>query len=419
MDDATESLTSGSQPVTTQTQTINGAPRQSARKILPSVATENLSDLICFSHLRWNFVYQRPQHLLSRAAQRWRVWYVEEPIWSNTPSLSIHSEGPQLSVVVPHLVHGTSPEEALLQQRDMINQLLTEQHIEHYAVWYYTPMALPFTDHLQPRLTVYDCMDELSAFLGAPQPLIEQERQLIGRVDVIFTGGHSLYEAKQKRHPQVYAFPSCIDYNHFAQARSGVTRSGVTRSTLADPADQQAIGGPRIGYSGVIDERLNLTLIAELAGRRPDWQFIFLGPVVKIDPSRLPQGPNLHYLGMKAYNELPAYFGNWDAAMMPFAISDATRYISPTKTPEYLAAGLPVVSTPIRDVVRTYGGWEPVVIADSVSAFQCGLSLVLNHRPTGQQPELDRFLHEQSWDNTWNQMQRILDGQLQTSAREQ
>jgi glycosyltransferase involved in cell wall biosynthesis len=380
----------------------------------PPVATENLNDLLCFSHLRWNFVYQRPQHILSRAARHWRVWYIEEPLWSDTAGLSIRPVDDRLTVVVPHLVQGSSPAEAVEQQRVLLSQLLNEQRIENYAVWYYTPMALPFTNHLTPRLTVYDCMDELSAFLGAPQPLIEQERQLLARADVVFTGGYSLYEAKQKRHPQVYAFPSCIDYDHFVRARRD-----AGQPALADPADQQPIAGPRIGYSGVIDERLNLTLIAELAHRRPDWQFIFLGPVVKIDPNRLPQGPNLHYLGMKAYEDLPAYFSNWNAAMMPFAVNDATRYISPTKTPEYLAAGLPVVSTPIRDVVRTYGGWEPVVIADTVSAFQCGLSLVLQPRPLRQQLELDRFLHTQSWDNTWNQMKRILDGQLQTSSREQ
>lgn len=317
-------------------------------------------------------------------------------------------------MVVPHLLPGTGPAEALNQQRVLLNQLLTEQRIQNYALWYYTPMALPFSDHLRPRLTVYDCMDELSAFMGAPLSLIEQERQLMNRADVVFTGGYSLYEAKQKRHPRVFAFPSCIDYDHFSQ-----TQTGEARQPLPDPGDQQAIAGPRIGYSGVIDERLDLALIAEVAGRRPDWQFIFLGPVVKINPDELPQGPNLHYLGMKNYAELPAYFSNWQAAMMPFAINETTRYISPTKTPEYLAAGLPVVSTPVRDVVRTYGGWERVVIADSASAFEGGLSLALRNSFSSDQPELNQFLREQSWDNTWQQMQRILNGQLQSATREQ
>lgn len=385
---------------------------QSGSSQSAAIPAPTLDNLLCFSHLRWNFVYQRPQHLLSRAARRWRVWHIEEPIWSDNLHLDIRQNAPQLWSVVPHLPHGTSAEETIPLQRKLLDQLIADRQIQNYGLWYYTPMALPFSDHLQPRLTVYDCMDELSSFLGAPPQLLEQERRLINRSDVLFTGGYSLYEAKQKRHPQVYAFPSCIDYEHFEQARHA----------LPDPADQRAIAGPRIGYSGVIDERLNLPLIAELARCRPDWQFIFLGPVVKINHADLPQGPNLHYLGMKAYQELPAYFSNWQVAIMPFAINEATRYISPTKTPEYLAAGLPVVSTPIRDVLRTYGGWDHVVIADTASAFRNGIALALNdaaHTNHDHHSELQRFLREQSWDNTWQQMQRILNGQLQLVAREQ
>lgn len=421
MDDKNELLSASPGNVTISATSLNSTPTQFKKWGKPASpsAPDELEDLVCFSHLRWNFVYQRPQHLLSRTARRWRVWYVEEPVWSDTPGLAIRQAGRQLSVVVPHLPHGTGPEEAIRLQRVMVDQLLAEQHIQNYALWYYTPMALLFSDHLHPRLTVYDCMDELSAFLSAPPLLIEQEKRLISRADVVFTGGYSLYEAKQKRHPQVYAFPSCIDYDHFISARSEQAGPDSTQQGLPNPADQQSIVGPRIGYSGVIDERLDLALIAELAQRRPDWQFVFLGPVAKINPNDLPQGPNIHYLGMKAYDELPAYFSNWQAAMMPFAINEATRYISPTKTPEYLAAGLPVVSTPIRDVLRTYGGWERVVIADSVSAFESGLSLALRNVSGNDQPELDKFLREQSWENTWQQMQRILNGKLQPAAREQ
>lgn len=423
MDDTFEPLSTLPKKVVISQALLNGLTTQPNKpgKAEISNAAETLDDLICFSHLRWNFLYQRPQHLLSRAARRWRVWYIEEPIWndSSTPSLLVKPISQQLSVVVPHLPHGTGPDEAIRLQRMLIDQLLTDQHIHNYALWYYTPMALPFSDHLRPQFTVYDCMDELSAFLGAPPRLIEEEKRLLNRADVVFTGGYSLYEAKQKRHPQVYAFPSCIDFDHFAQARHGLTESELEQPSLPNPPDQQDIDEPRIGYSGVIDERLDLSLIAELAQRRPNWQFIFLGPVAKINPGDLPQGPNLHYLGMKAYDELPAYFSNWQVAMMPFAINEATRYISPTKTPEYLAAGLPVVSTPIRDVLRTYGGWERVVIADSVSAFEGGISLALRQPFGNDQLDLDRFLREHSWEDTWQQMQRILSGLLQPIGREQ
>ncbi|WP_026260943.1 glycosyltransferase family 1 protein [Spirosoma luteum] len=371
------------------------------------ISDQGFTDLLCFAHLRWNFVYQRPQHLLSRAASQCRVWYIEEPIWHDTLFLDVRKVAENLTVVVPHLPRGIDEQSAIRLQRQLINQLIEQQAITDFITWYYTPMALPFTDHLKPRLVLYDCMDELSAFLGASSQLIEQEQRLLKKADVVFTGGYSLYEAKKERHSTVYAFPSCIDYNHFCHPSASASQADSN-----DPADQVAIAHPRIGYSGVIDERLDLSLLRELANRRPDWQFVLLGPVVKIDPATLPAGPNLHYLGMKDYRELPAYFGNWQVAMMPFAINESTRYISPTKTPEYLAAGLPVVSTPIRDVVRTYGNWSRVTIADTVSAFESGISASLHRSVGSDESELNQFLRAQSWDQTWKQMHYILNEQL-------
>jgi glycosyltransferase involved in cell wall biosynthesis len=241
---------------------------------------------------------------------------------------------------------------------------------------------------------VYDCMDELSAFLGAPRELIELEADLIARADEVFTGGYSLYEAKRTRHPHTHPFPSSIDFGHFCKARQ----------PQLDPADQAPIAQPRLGFSGVIDERFDVHLLRELAHRCPDWQFVLLGPIVKIDPATLPHGPNVHYLGMKNYRDLPAYFSGWDVAMLPFALNDSTRYISPTKTPEYLAAGLPVVSTPIRDVVRTYGECDFVQIAATTEAFEAAIEKALDHEHPTHWPTIDQFLGEHSWDKTWEGM---------------
>ena len=360
---------------------------------------DGVTDLFCFSHLRWNFVYQRPQHLLSRASRHWRVWFIEEPVYGDEYRLELTAISECLTVVVLHLPHGTSPDEAICRQRETLDQLVAQHTIRHFIAWYYTPMAFAFSGHLTPRLTIYDCMDELSAFLGAPPSLLKQETVLLQRADLVFTGGMSLFEAKQARHPSVFAFPSGIDYHHFEPARQA----------LPEPADLQGIIGPRIGFCGVIDERMNLALINALARKRVDWQFIFLGPVVKIDPNSLPKGPNIHYLGMKPYAELPAYFSHWDAAMMPFAINEATRFISPTKTPEYLAAGLPVVSTPIQDVVSTYGGWAPVLIGDSSEAFEQALDKALTHQNLPDDwTVVDEYLLANSWDSTWEAMNRLM-----------
>ncbi|MVM28691.1 glycosyltransferase [Spirosoma sp. HMF4905] len=368
----------------------------------PATSAGEVTDLLCFSHLRWNFVYQRPQHLLSRASQNWRVWFIEEPIYGNDNRLELRTISETLTVVVPFLKHGTNYEDAVRQQRESINQLMAQHAIQDFIAWYYTPMALAFSDHLAPRLTVYDCMDELSAFLGAPRSLLDREKELLKRADLVFTGGMSLYEAKKTRHASVFAFPSSIDYHHFEPARH----------SLPEPADLHGIPGPRIGFCGVIDERMNINLLRGLAQKRPDWQFVLLGPVVKIKVDSLPKGPNLHYLGMKSYANLPSYFSQWDVAMMPFALNDATRFISPTKTPEYLAAGLPVVSTSIQDVISTYGGWAPVLIADSVEAFEQAIDKALNHNMPDDWTAVDDFLQANSWDSTWEAMNRLIQARM-------
>lgn len=374
----------------------------STNKTTGSRQAGTVKDLVCFSHLRWNFVYQRPQHLLGRATKQYRVWFIEEPIWGGELRMTSCQQADGLTVLVPHLPHGTSPEDAVALQRQLVDEFMQHERITDFVAWYYTPMALLFSDHLTPRLTVYDCMDELSAFWGAPKQLLDQEKALMQRADLVFTGGYSLFEAKQNRHPHVFAFPSSIDFAHFSAARS----------PQPDPSDQRGIASPRIGFSGVIDERFDYELLGEVAKRRPEWQFVMIGPVVKIDPALLPHSENVHYVGMKAYKDLPAYFSNWNVAILPFALNDSTKYISPTKTPEYLAAGLPVVSTPIRDVARTYGSEDYVQIAGTADEFEAAIDKALKGNHPTNWPAIDAFLTENSWNHTWNEMNRLMVAQM-------
>lgn len=360
-------------------------------------------DLVCLSHLRWDFVYQRPQHLLSRCARTRRVFFVEEPIFDKEPAprltLSIRDDG--VRVVVPHLPAERSEAENNAAQRALINQLLLEQSINNYVLWYYTPMALAFTGHLQPRAIVYDCMDELSAFRGAPAVMREREARLLARANLVFTGGQTLYEAKRASHPNIHPFPSSIDRAHFAQARD----------FKADPTDQAGIAHPRLGFFGVIDERMDLALLDRIAQARPDWQLVMIGPIVKIDPAELPRHPNIHYLGGKRYEELPTYLAGWDVALLPFALNESTRFISPTKTPEYLAAGKPVVSTPIRDVVRPYGQMKLAYIAEPNDDFILAIETALNQTAQASNwlQRVDDFLARTSWDQTWLGMKELLE----------
>jgi UDP-galactopyranose mutase len=363
-------------------------------------------DLLCLSHLRWNFVFQRPQQLLTRCAAERRCFYFEEPLYdSPTPRLEMEKSG-NVSVLIPHVPAGLAPHELATALRGLVDQLIRRERIRQFVLWYYTPMALSFTDHLRPAAVVYDCMDELSAFAHAPAELKRREAQLLQRADVVFTGGQSLYEAKRGAHPNVHAFPSSVDVKHFAQARG----------RIADPADQAPIPRPRLGFFGVIDERFDIDLIRGAAAARPDWQFVVLGPVVKIDPAMLPRAANIHYLGSKSYEALPSYIASWDVALLPFARNEATRFISPTKTPEYLAAGKPVVSTSIRDVVRPYGQLGLARIADTVPAFVDACEAAFAENAEARLRDADAFLRQTSWDGTWAQMRRLVDAAAADAA---
>jgi glycosyltransferase involved in cell wall biosynthesis len=363
------------------------------------ISKVNRIDLVCFSHLRWNFVYQRPQHLMSRFGKLFRTFYIEEPVFHTAPdAYRIKVTGKNVSVVTPFLnnQHGNS---ITLSEREkqLVDSLFFDKQIDKHIAWYYTPMALKFTNHLRPEIIIYDCMDELAAFKYAPPELKILESILFSKAHLVFTGGNSLYHAKKKSHPNVYPFPSSIDKEHFLRCRKN----------LAEPQDQKAISHLRLGFYGVIDERLDIELIKQIAEKRPRWQLIFIGPVVKIDPADLPKYDNIHYLGSKSYEELPYYLAGWDFAIIPFARNESTKFISPTKTPEYLAAGKPVISTSITDVVFPYGAKKLVYIADNADEFIAAADTEMAKNPVQKNKwllEVDIFLQNISWDLTALQM---------------
>lgn len=359
-------------------------------------------NLLCFSHLRWDFVFQRPQHLLTRFAKEFNVYFFEEPICDvleNEKSyLSISKREDKLWVLVPHLHSGLDKQDTTLLQKEMLNVFLKDKSISNFIFWYYTPMALEFSASYYPDVIIYDCMDELSAFKNAPAELTLLEKELLRRADVVFTGGHSLYEAKKNKHQNIHPFPSSIDKKHFAKARE----------KSIEPADQVNIPHPRLGFYGVIDERFDYKLIAEVANARPEWQIVLIGPIVKIHPDILPKNSNIHYLGGKSYDQLPEYLAGWDLAMITFLLNESTRYISPTKTPEYLAAGIPVISTPIRDVVNPYGKLGLVSIIGNSKEFIKAAESALIAPGKEWLPKVDKFLNKGSWDQTYKDMTNLI-----------
>lgn len=359
---------------------------------------QNHPPIVVFSHLRWDFVWQRPQQLLSRFARDRKVYFVEEPIFRDDAGEP--PEGARLEtresdgVIVAQPIcrdpgpSGTTRLDAMY--RRLAKELVDREGLKGYTVWFYTPMLLPALDDLDPALVVYDAMDELSLFKGAPPELLPREQRLLERADVVFTGGISLGKAKAERHSNVHAFPSGVDTAHYAQALQEETKV---------PDDLASIPHPRIGFFGVIDERADIELLGMAAALRPDWHFVMLGPVLKIDPNDLPRRDNLHYLGRKEYRDLPGYVKGFDVCMMPFALNDATKFISPTKTLEYMAAHKPIVSTPVADVVGSYTG--AVGIAGTAEEFVQEIQKALAETGEARQQRIQRergILERNSWD---------------------
>ncbi len=358
--------------------------------------------LVAFSHLRWGFVWQRPQHLLTRFARDMPVIVVEEPEFG--------SESYELRVWRDHGVTIVTPLVPAMAGKSgfgphinreisrLLEPLLPPSVDPIY--WYYTPMALgaePMGS--RPSLTVYDAMDDLASFLAAPRELRSQEARLLTRVDLVFTGGPSIYRQRRDAHPSVHCFPSGVETEHFTRRTSVTT---LPQGLAAKPR-------PILGYYGVIDERLDLALLADIADLRPEWTMALIGPVAKIDDASIPVRPNIIRFGQQAYADLPAFLGCFDVAMMPFARNEATRAISPTKTLEYLAGQKPVVSTPIADVMELYG--EVVQIASTARDFVAATESIMTRTSDEEQQWRDRaarLVAVHDWDAIARDMWRLM-----------
>jgi protoporphyrinogen oxidase/glycosyltransferase involved in cell wall biosynthesis len=360
-----------------------------------------MTTIVVFSHLRWDFVFQRPQHLLSRLAQHYQVLFVEEPVHDDgAPFMEKSQPAPNVTVCRAHTpIHATGfHDDQLRLLQPMVAQLAPPG--ERVIAWFYTPMALPLLQALQPALVVYDCMDELASFRNPPKQLLQREGALLNIADLVFAGGPSLYEAKKNRHPNVHCFSSSVDVVHFQQALD---------RTRSHP-QQQDIAHPRLGFYGVLDERFDPELVGEVADAHPEWQVVLAGPVVKIDPERLPRRANIHYLGQQPYSALPDLLAGWDVCLMPFAINEATRFISPTKVLEYMAAQLPIVSTPIADVANPYG--HVVAIASGAREFTAACEAALAQTPEQRShmtAAMKAVVAATSWDYTARHMHELLE----------
>jgi glycosyltransferase involved in cell wall biosynthesis len=387
-----------------------------ARPLATTLAGQLDAPFIVHSHLRWDFVWQRPQQLLSRLARRAPVLFVEEPIHDdevNEPGLELTRPVPGVYRALPRLpatLRGRY-DESIAAVRDLLLRQLADDgplggRFSRPVHWFYTPMPAPaLIGAFDECAIVYDCMDELSKFRFAPAELIDRERYLLAESDVVFTGGHKLMQSKARYHDNVHFFGCGVDVAHFGRARA---------DDVSVPPDLAKLSGPVLGYYGVVDERLDYQLLHTLARTMPDAHVVMVGPVVKVDPRELPEAPNLHWLGQRDYGELPAYLKGFDVCLMPFALNEATEYINPTKTLEYMAGGKPIVSTAIADVLHHF---TPVVtVAASHDEFVVAVQRAATAPNEGLiKRGLEQASHH-SWSSIVSRMERIIQDAVQ--ARE-
>nr|WP_315150414.1 glycosyltransferase [uncultured Flavobacterium sp.] len=348
-------------------------------------------DMIVFCHLRWQFVYQRPQHIISRMAKTMKTLFIEEPLYDS------ENKNPGNLIVIDNMHHVLQPNVKDIESiAGIFSAYVKNKNIS--VGWFYSAVFSPLLEQINFETVVYDCMDELSLLKDAPAQLINQEKYLMAHADIFFTGGKSLYETKKHLHNNVHCFPSSVDESHFAKALNGI----------AIPDDIASIPSPIVGYHGVIDERIDLELLHETALKLPNMSFVMIGPLVKIKEADLPKESNIHYLGMKSYDELPNYLKAFDVAMMPFALNDATKYISPTKTLEYMAAGKPIISTKITDVVRDYS--ICVSLIETADEF-CEAITHLFDKTDRMSLEMEycKILEKTSWNATADKMKLIIE----------
>ncbi|MEW6023400.1 MAG: glycosyltransferase [Pseudomonadota bacterium] len=359
-----------------------------------------MQTLIVFCHLRWDFVFQRPQHLMTRLAEHYNILFIEEPVQTEGPAhLKKTAVAPNITVCQPHtnVPHYGFHDDQIPVLQGLLSDLVPEG--ERPVVWFYTPMALPLLQGLDPALVVYDCMDELAAFKNPPKQLLQRESALLNIADLVFTGGPSLYEAKKNRHANAHCFSSSVDAAHFRQALD---------AAISHP-DQAHVAGPRLGFYGVIDERFDTGLVREMAAAHPEWQIVLVGPVVKIDPAELPRAENVHYMGQRGYQELPQFLAGWDVCLLPFAMNESTKFISPTKVLEYMAAEKPSVSTPITDVKVPYG--DVVAIAETPAEYIAACERMLAQSAeenAAMAKRMREVVANTSWDKTAARMHELI-----------
>ncbi|HSU55816.1 MAG TPA: glycosyltransferase [Candidatus Dormibacteraeota bacterium] len=368
--------------------------------------------IIVHSHLCWDWVWQRPQQFVSRLSKRHKILFVETV--APDPALVVPAarfrqveKYPNTTILTVQFPAWRWGDGAYVdsERRRIVQQFVAGpgSEFENPVQWFYDPMAVPaFAGQMGERLTVYDCMDELSRFRCAPPEMSVREAKLLALADVVFTGGRKLWESKRRHHENCHFYGCGVDVAHFGKALKPETPIATQLESLSKPV---------LGYFGVVDERLDYDLIARLADANPEWSVAIVGPVLKVEEASLPRRANLHWLGGQPYADLPSFCKGFNICLMPFALNEATEFINPTKALEYMATGRPIISSAVPDVVANFG--EVVHVADDVEEF---ISLC---RKATARPDAERTRRglAKARENTWERIVSELEGHVEEALK--
>lgn len=367
--------------------------------------------LLVFSHLRWGFACQRPQQLLSRLAGRWRVVVVEEPRHApGAMRLEIFEAAPHLTVLTPHTPVDAEgfQDSQTAALKWLLRQYVDARGLHLDAIWLTTPMALPLANAMGADCLVYDCMEEPSAGSSTPMLVRQREAALMHQAALVLAGGPALFKVRKSLHTHAHCLPSGVDMAHFSPVKLKPTGPLVRRAHEL----QSGLPRQRLGFAGIIDARLDLNIITALAESHPGWSLIMVGPIVGLDAARLPRRPNIHWLGPQSYELLPYLMAGWDLAMMPFVLDESTRFLNPVQALESMAAGLPVVGTPLLDVQALY---FPTVTIASPEGFVAACEDVLAEgtlERCARLVDIARRAVRHSWEDTADTVHELLEEAL-------
>jgi glycosyltransferase involved in cell wall biosynthesis len=375
------------------------------------------ASIICFAH-DWNGDPTSKTHIMRILSEKNRILWINSVGWRR-PSVSgrdarrlvakVRQITQGLVQVNPNL-HVASPPAVPLPGVpgvERLNRTLLTASVRHFArraglerpiLWTFLPTTVTLVGRLGESRVIYHCVDEYAAFAGVPREAFRRmEHDLVRRADLVITSADSLCQERRRLNPSTFFVSHGVDVAHFSRTLD---------PEMAPAPEVRGLPGPVVGFFGLLAEWVDLEMIREMARRRPDWSFVLVGKAT-VDTAALRAMPNVRLLGQKPYASLPAYCRAFDVGLIPFKRDELTEKANPLKLREYLAAGLPVVSSDLPEV-RKYK--DLVHLANGADGFIAAVERALRERSeTAARARVDAMKHE-SWEARVEEISELIEG---------